>query len=183
MKIGFTGAHGTGKTMTAQALKATGKFDDFYFPPSSARLLFGDGINTSATPLSQILITMDRTNNIAGHQNVITDRTAIDSWAYTEYQMITVWSPDEVPTGYAAITNQYVDRAMNDIDLLVYFPPFWLPKDDGIRLTDRNYQRNIDDLIKKGINMFYAGSVLHMKNESVQRRVEAIMSEIKFLGE
>jgi hypothetical protein len=178
MRIGFTGAHGTGKTMTADALRATGKFNDYYFPPSSARLLFGDGINTDATPLNQILITMDRTNNIANYENVITDRTAIDSWAYTEYQMITIWAPDEVPLGYASITNQYVDRAMNDIDLLVYFPPYWSPRADGIRRTDRKYQRDIDDLIRAGIDIFYAGTVLTMGNESVQKRVQAILSEL-----
>jgi deoxyadenosine/deoxycytidine kinase len=178
VKIGFTGAHGTGKTTLAEALRATGKFDDWYFPPSSARLLFGDGINTDATPLSQILITMDRTNNIAGYDNVITDRTAIDSWAYTEYQMITVWAPNEVPTGYAAITNQYVDRAMNEIDLLVYFPAYWPPEGDGIRLTDPNYQLNIDDLIQKGMQRFYSGDIYVMRNESTEKRVERILSEL-----
>ena len=178
MKIGFTGAHGTGKTALAQALKATGKFDDYFFPPSSARLLFGDGINTKATPMSQILITMDRTNNIAGYDNVITDRTAIDSWAYTEYQMITVWAPNEVPTGYAAITNQYVDRAMNDIDMLVYFPIYWAPEDDGVRLSDPDYQSNIDDLIQRGIGLFYPGDVYVMKNEPVEARVDRILSEL-----
>jgi len=178
MRIGFTGAHGTGKTKTAEAMKASGKFDDYYFPPSSARLLFGSGINTSATPLNQIMITMDRANNIASHENVISDRTAIDSWAYTEYQMMTVWLPHEVPIGYASITNQYVDRAMRDIDVLVYFPIYWPIELDGIRLPDTNYQKSIDDLIRAGLGRFWTGDILVMENESIENRIQKIVDFI-----
>src|SRR5690349_6185755 len=123
MKIGFTGAQGTGKTTVAEALKAHPDVTGYYFPPSSARNFTSVGINTEANPLSQILITIDRVTNIQAHPKVITDRTAVDSWAYTEYQLMNTWRKEDIPDGYVSITNQYVDYAMAQIDWLFYFPP------------------------------------------------------------
>lgn len=180
MRIGFTGAQGTGKTMVSQALKKRPEFQAYYFPPSSARLLVTAGINKDASPLSQFLITVDRVMTIAAYPDVVTDRTAIDSWAYTEYQLMHSWTPDEVPTGYAAITNQYVDLAMLQIDHLFYFPPYWPPVGDGYRSAERRYQLDIDDLIRHGIRKFYPGQreCITMPEATVADRVEMVLDSI-----
>lgn len=175
MRIGFTGSQGVGKTTVSELMRADQRFDDYFFPVSSARLLISSGINTEATPLNQLLIMLHRVNNIQASPNVVSDRTAIDSWAYSQYQSEHVWNKDEVPPGYEEITRRFVELAMRDIDLLVYFPVFWLPEYDGVRSPVLNYQTEIDKYIIKGIERFYAGPVLTMCNESASARADRII--------
>jgi hypothetical protein len=145
---------------------------------SSARLLKDNGINTSADPLSQLLVMLHRTNNIQASPNVISDRTAIDSWAYNQYQLDHIWHKDDVPYGYKETTDRFVELAMRELDLVVYFPVFWLPQYDGVRSPVHDYQYKVDSYIKQGLSKFWYGPFLAMDNESPKDRVEKVVDKI-----
>ena len=173
MRIGMTGAHGTGKSTVTEYLKTLDRFKHFYCPPSSARVLQAFGINDKADPLGQWLITVDRHNNICSDQDVITDRTPIDSWAYSMY-MKESWN---VPQAYFDILDEYVGRAMKDIDLLVYFPVYWDLEDDGVRSLDKAYQNNIDDWILTAMDKFCPyHEIVTMEDESPEFRADKIIA-------
>lgn len=172
MRIGFTGAQGTGKTTMMEYLKTLDRFKHFYCPPSSARVLKDFGINDKADPLGQWLITVDRHNNIVSDYEVITDRTPIDSWAYSMY-MKESWN---VPQAYFDILDEYVRRSMKDIDLLVYFPIYWDPEPDGVRSLDKSYQNDIDDLILHAMEVFCPyHEIITMEDEPTEFRADKII--------
>jgi GTPase SAR1 family protein len=151
MKIGFVGSQGTGKTSLAEELMRREYFKNYVFSPSSSRRLSSRlGINQSASPFSQLAITVarvadeDRSSNY-GRKDTLSDRTPLDSMAYTRYQRTNVWPEDDVEADICMeVSEGLVRRAMRDFDTIVYFPVYpWGISDDGVRKTDLDYQREI----------------------------------------
>lgn len=151
MKIGFTGSQGTGKTTLAKALLADSWFKDrnFVFVPSTARIAEKEGfkVNRDADPLSQLLTTVGRITAEYGVEDEVTstisDRTPLDSLAYTTYQFNEVWG-DFNSVYYWKVSYDLVEKYMGEYDHIFYFPPYWAPKDDGLRDPDVQYQQDID---------------------------------------
>lgn len=156
IKIGMTGAHGTGKTSMAEAMQRVA-FRSFALVPSTARQIkaYGYPINREATELSQILVPLLRmideaeatTNkhNQLYKQGIISDRTLVDSLAYTMYQNLHVWeSGDLIENVTLRLTQMY----MNTYNVLLYFPIYWKNVADGVRDPDEEYRRQIDLNIK-----------------------------------
>lgn len=158
MRVGFTGAQGTGKTTL---LRAVEKSDlGFTIVPSTARTAADAGflVNRDADPMSQLVTTVgrvateDRLFRQTGH--TISDRTPLDSLAYTLYQGANVWGNlPEVNEYYMDISVSLVLEHMYKYDYIIYFPPLWAPKADGLRDTDIEYQRQIDALIRSLLEM------------------------------
>lgn len=154
MKIGFTGSQGTGKTTLAKALLQDSWFKDrnYVFVPSTARVAEQEGfkVNRDADPLSQLLTTVGRITAEYGVEDEITstisDRTPLDSLAYTTYQFNNVWE-DFNSKFYWKVSYDLVQKHMAEYDYIFYFPVFWAPKDDGLRDPDSGYQHDIDELI------------------------------------
>jgi hypothetical protein len=156
IKIGMTGAHGTGKTSMAQAMLA-GPFQKFSLVPSTARQIkeYGYPINREATELSQILVPLLRmvdeaeavTNrhNRMYKQGIISDRTLVDSLAYTMYQNANVWETNSI---LEQITFRLAKMHIGTYASLLYFPIYWDNVDDGVRDPDEQYRRVIDHNIK-----------------------------------
>lgn len=152
MKIGFTGSQGTGKTTLAKYMLKDKAFKDYSFVPSTARIAEAEGfkVNRDADPLSQLLTTVGRvTAEYAVDKmglNTISDRTPLDSLAYTTYQFNNVWT-DFNSKYYWQVSYDLVEKYMSEYDVIFYFPPYWEPKGDGLRDTDPQYQEDIDVLI------------------------------------
>lgn len=178
MRIGFCGSQGTGKTSVADYLSKLDIFEDFYFPPSSARTLSNVKINQKANALDQILITLDRYTNIISHHDVISDRTPVDSWAYSTY----VNDPD-MSGDYFPVVDRFTREAMKSIDLVVYFPVLWTPRHDGVRSMDVVYQQSIDALIIEGLHRFCPyHEIMIMENEPVEERSDKIVAAAEEMG-
>lgn len=151
MRVGFTGAQGTGKTTLLKAINKNNL--DLRPVPSTAReaLKAGFNVNRDADPLSQLVTTVsritleDRLYHNTGR--TISDRTPLDSLAYTCYQMHNVWDKDVGNEYYWSISKSIVVQHMWKYDHIFYFPPFWKPKADGVRDDDEQYQRDIDSII------------------------------------
>lgn len=158
MRIGFTGAQGTGKTTLLRAVEENDM--GYAVVPSTAReaLKAGYKLNREADPLSQLVTTVSRValedNLYRLHGKTIGDRTPLDSLAYTAYQMALVWpSQMHVPGYYWNISEQLVVEHMHKYDHIFYFPPYFAPKRDGVRDGDVQYQNSIDEIIKRFLNM------------------------------
>jgi len=148
MRIGFVGSHGSGKTSLAKHLmESYAEFKNFVYVPSSARRLERFvPINKEATPSSQLYITASRIADEeelsgSGRSSILSDRTPLDSLAYTHYQNEKVWAGKEKALMHTS--ELLVRRAMRDYDEIVYFPVYWEPKDDGVSLADADYQKEI----------------------------------------
>jgi len=180
MKIGFFGSQGTGKTTTMNAFKSNPSFRHYSTITSRAREASKSGLplNTDATPLSQLLVTVSRCNEDinAGHCNVISDRTPLDSLAYTLYSVENKWS-DYYEQFYIDTSWNLVSACMSKYDALFYFPVYWSPKSDGVRSSDKTYQEDIDKIIRRAATSMGITSFT-MPNDSVEKRVEFIRSQI-----
>jgi hypothetical protein len=87
--------------------------------------------------------------------------------AYTYYQNQNAWKSqyDEM----VKASELLVRRAMRDYDLVVYFPAYWEPEDDGTRLTDVEYQKMIGLYMMMYMNRFGIKPYI-MTNEPVDKR-------------
>lgn len=145
MRIGFTGAQGSGKTTLAKLLEQDRSVQ---FVPSTARIAMQSGykINTEADPLSQLLTTVSRftAEQDAIGDIIVSDRTLLDSLAYTTYQFNHVWQGQDRNDFYMQTSFDFVADAMLRYDYIFYFPPYFAPEDDGVRSADLEYQAEID---------------------------------------
>lgn len=187
MRIGFTGSQGTGKTTLAKEMVR--QWPEYVYVPSTARAAAAAGllINRDADPLSQILTTVSRCTEedrlyrqSAG--NVISDRTPLDSLAYTIYQNETVWKKTPFnPDFYMDLTYKFVREHMYKYDIVYYFPIYWGPKGDGIRDPDAQYQQDIDEYVQ---SMLSSMKVQHlvMPKGSTQDRFVFVEESLKSIA-
>jgi AAA domain len=158
MLIGFIGSHGTGKTTTAKEYAAMAGSTALL---SSSREVHGAGlpINKEATRLTQLMITVARANQAHTYGGLpggdyVADRTPLDSYAYTHYQIDNVWKPDpELDSLYIRQTHSLVTAAMEQYDHLFFFPVYWSAKGDDARIEDDVYQAVISDRIISLLNL------------------------------
>lgn len=151
MRVGFCGTQGSGKTTLMKAVEKSSL--GFTAVPSTARgaIQAGFKLNRDADPLSQLVTTVarcaveDKIFRETG--KTISDRTPLDSLAYTTYQISNVWEAQPYSTYYWSISRDLVAEHMHKYDLVVYFPPLWSPKADGVRDPDVAYQKEIDRII------------------------------------
>lgn len=147
MRIGFIGSHGTGKTSLAKHMTEMPEWRDHVFVPSGVRRISNlVKINRDAGPYDQLLSTCARIADEellsdGGKTGTISDRTPLDSLAYTAYQHHNIWTGN--PGEYMQICEGLVRQSMRTYDALVYFPVYWTPEDDGVRLVDPDYQRQV----------------------------------------
>lgn len=181
MRIGFTGAQGTGKT---SVLKKVEEKKEFVVVPSTARAALEAGykVNRDATPLSQLVTTVGRIGTEDHlhrlHGNTVSDRTPLDSLAYTTYQFNNIWAEYDKNKYYWAASVDLVTEHMHKYDLIVYFPVYWAPKDDGVRDPNVEYQEAIDGHIKLFLTTMELDYVV-MPNASSTDRYKFLINAIK----
>lgn len=150
------GSQGSGKS-TLAALVAEND-PTVTFVPSTAReaIKYGYKVNTEADPLSQLLTTVSRitAEKAAVGKTIISDRTPLDSLAYTTYQMDNVWTASEQNDFYYKTSVDLVKQHMGIYDMLLYFPPYFAPVDDGVRSGDIDYQLQIASYMEDYLEAF-----------------------------
>jgi hypothetical protein len=176
IKIGMAGAHGTGKTSMALAMLKTQAFSKSILVPSTARQIkeYGYPINREATELSQLLVPLLRMVDEYEHEPqaeneaLISDRTLVDSLAYTMYQNDHVWESGSL---IEFVSRRLTEMHMSSYDYVLYFPIYWDGVEDGVRDPDENYRRAIDSNVLSILELMNI-RYLEVPNVSPEARAE-----------
>jgi hypothetical protein len=177
MRIGFTGAHGTGKTTTAQRLVQILP-QNWPMVPSTARLSQAAGfpINRDATPESQLFTMMARTSLEdkveREYGRVVSDRTPLDSLAYTKYQLDYMWKDRDLQF-YYDMSYEHTLSHMQKYDAVFYFPVLWSPVDDGVRDPSVEYQLEHNRILVR-LAIHQATQLIRVPDGTVDERAQFI---------
>ncbi len=186
MRIGFMGTHSTGKTATAEKLATYG---DFVFVPSSARRVAASGgkVNRQADRESQILTTLARAVDLEkAYQDspgkiILSDRTPLDSLAYTKYQADYIWDSDDLSDFYWTYSSKFVYQAMRSFDRLFFFSAASLSLiEDGLREKDDLYRQQIEKILADLIvdDEWIASKVVVVPAGTIEWRADYIYGKI-----
>lgn len=88
MRIGFSGTHSTGKTTLLGDLLTTGYFNNYVDRSGGSRWVHSLGlpINQNGNDAGQTLIILNQVRNLWAYDDMVTDRTLIDTLVYTILQ-------------------------------------------------------------------------------------------------
>ena len=172
MKIGLVGTMSVGKTTLAKALGETDRFKDHAVQTERSRYLSGLGIplNTDSTLPGQFIFLAERAGELL-HPNIITDRTIWDVCSFTlSAKSITDFEK-----------RAFVDAAMHlkdHYDVVVYVSPRGVDmEDNGIRETDLNYRRKIDEVIKLSLQEYRPNKLIEVEG-TTEERIATILQNI-----
>lgn len=167
MKIAITGSFGTGKTTLANHVaEAKG----FTLLPEVARVMAEEGYKLDKEITAEIEHEMFlRQVALECHQGpYISDRCLVDLLAYSavlfENDFELLWT---------------ISRALRDAkyDVIIYLEPEFPIENDGVRSTDGEFQKIIDDRIKsilKGLNLTH-----HKVSGSREERLSQVLKIIE----
>ena len=172
MRIGLAGTMSVGKTTLAKALGETDRFKDHAVQTERSRYLSGLGIplNTDSTLPGQFIFLAERAGELL-HPNIITDRTIWDVCSFTlSAKSITDFEK-----------RAFVDAAMHlkdHYDVVVYVSPRGVDmEDNGIRETDLNYRRKIDEVIKLSLQEYRPNKLIEVEG-TTEERIATILQNI-----
>lgn len=187
MKIALTGAHGVGKSTLVSLLKYEFQSKGYSaeFTPEVPRLIceivndkeyFRRGHNSllkqSLILLGQLIVE-EKMHNTENLNVQICDRTLFDHWAYS----LSLFGQEIREGNYQTIYESFIAEHCKSYDRIFYIPIEFKPFDDGIRESDEEFQREIDNLIvqlleKHNINY-------ETITGSVSNRIAIIMKSLK----
>jgi len=175
MKIGLTGTHSVGKTTLLNALRSESCFKDFAICDEVTRQVraLGLEINELGSDNTQRVIMLKHIENIMLHDNMITDRTALDCFVYSRYLL----SKQKITVDTFAIIHKLFLKIWNMYDLVFFIEPEFDLVPDGVRSVDENFR---DDIHKEFVNTIAELKLykdnLHYLKGSVVSRVQQVMT-------
>lgn len=182
MKIGMAGSHGTGKTTMANAMVAHEQFSNLGLVPSTARQIkaYGYPINREASEISQLLVPVLRILDeydaaFRPDAGIISDRTPVDSLAYTMYQNMHVWDNGDL---IEHVAYRLAKMHMDEYDYVLYFPVYWNNVVDDVRDPDEEYRKEIDRLVLSSLEMLDV-NFMTVPNITPEKRVEWFLSQVQ----
>jgi len=147
MKIGLCGTMSVGKTTLVNALKDLPEFKDYITRTERSKELMAMGIplNTDSTLLGQTVFLAERASELM-QENIITDRTVIDVMAFARCsESMYYFEADDFC--------QFASYMLKKYDYIFYVSPEGVKiEDNGIRETNAEYRKLIDESIQLLIN-------------------------------
>lgn len=177
MRISVCGAQCTGKSTLINALGE--KLPEYDIQRESVRYLvknYGFDIKAANTDLQLALLNW-QTRALYEHDNILLDRSFIDSTSYMLYYHKR--KQPEVPTG---VYNYIMDTAKmlsQKVDLFVFLKPEFKFVDDGFRILDAEQQNEITELMEGLFDEFGVNYKVLEVEGSVEDRVNQVLSYIK----
>lgn len=171
MRIGISGAQSVGKTTLLNALRSENLFKGYSICNEVTRRVkeYGFRINENGDDITQRLIMQEHIVNVFLHDNMITDRTALDGVVYTTY--LNNKSKVSVPT--LLFAQEVFNKLKYSYDLFFYIKPEFDIEDDGVRSTDKDFRDEIvqifDHYLLQLPHIILTGSV----RERVQQVLDA----------
>jgi nicotinamide riboside kinase len=147
MKIGLCGTMSVGKTTLVNALKDLPEFKGYITRTERSKELMAMGIplNTDSTLLGQTVFLAERASELM-QENIITDRTVIDVMAFA-------WGSESMYYFEADDFCQFASYMLKEYDYIFYVSPEGVKiEDNGIRETNAEYRKLIDESIQLLIN-------------------------------
>lgn len=143
MKIGFCGTMSVGKTTLVNALAELPEFKDYKSTTERSKYLMELGIplNTDSTVKGQAVFLAERANELM-QDNIITDRTIIDVMAFASCSnSMYYWEKDDFCS--------FASNMIEEYDYIFYVSPEGVDiENNGVRETDANYRKRIDETIQ-----------------------------------
>ena len=171
MKIGLCGTMSVGKTTLIKALSQIEQFKGYTCTTERSKYLNSLGIplNHETTIEGQTIFLAERVTELM-QDYLITDRTIIDVMAFTNCaKMVSVIDGDAF--------EDYAKRFISQYDHIFYISPEGIDiEDNGVRETDADYRRQIDEEIQK--LLFKHRPVVHTLKGSTEERIEQILKTI-----
>jgi GTPase SAR1 family protein len=152
LKIGLSGAQGTGKTTLMNVLrgsKVIQSIEGLEFLPEIVRELkakYNIQINELGTLETEMMVMTTHLQNLIGRKRFISDRCLVDNMLYATAS--TLPPPEE----YTEFNKWLVERMIPQYDIIFYIPVEFDPPEDGVRNLDKNYY----DLMKNKFEDFYS---------------------------
>ena len=172
MRIGLVGTMSVGKTTLAKALGEIYQFKDHSVYTERSKYLrdLGIPLNTESTLNGQFIFLAERASELL-HSNIIADRTIWDVCAFTlSSRSISDFDKRTFIEAAMMLRNQY--------DLVVYVSPVGVEvEDNGIRTTDLDYRRKIDEVIKMSLIEFIPNKLI-MVEGTTEQRISTILQNI-----
>jgi nicotinamide riboside kinase len=172
MRIGLVGTMSVGKTTLAKALGELDQFKDHSVYTERSKYLrdLGIPLNTESTLNGQFVFLAERASELL-HSNIIADRTIWDVCAFTlSSRSISDFDKRTFIEAAMMLRNQY--------DLVVYVSPVGVEvEDNGIRTTDLDYRRKIDEVIKISLVEFIPNKLI-MVEGTTEQRISTILQNI-----
>jgi hypothetical protein len=160
VNIYFTGASGTGKTTLANLLAP--EYDMKVMPSISRSSPHPIGGTEHQQYISEKLFRLAMQD-----QNAVFDRTPLDVVGY------------DLAYGFPELATQstlYATVWKRTNPILIYFPVYWTPEDDGFRPTDEKTTTTVDLSIRVQLTGL---EYLTVENESPELRLKSVMEYIK----
>ena len=149
MKIGLCGTMSVGKTTLVNALAELPEFKDYNFRTERSKYLMEMGIplNTDSTTKGQAVFLAERASELM-QENIITDRTIIDVMAFAKCSKSMDYIEAQDFCDFAA-------NMLRDYDYIFYVSPEGVEiEDNGVRETDADYRKMIDETIQLLLNKY-----------------------------
>jgi nicotinamide riboside kinase len=175
MKIAISGAHCTGKTTLVNALKESGKYDDFIFRSNLLRGLkeMGISINEMGNTTTQMYVMTKFYEFLHTPGNAILDRCALDGMAYTMY-----FYPEMTENMQFVFENLFQEMVFK-YDAICYVVPELPLIDDGVRSVNKNFYNQVIQNFEILISEFNVP--VHRISGSVEKRVKQVNKIINSL--
>ena len=144
MRIAISGSQGVGKTTLIDKIWVDKSAENFHIEKEIVRSLMREGvsINKGADHRSQLIILEAHYKNILKYPELITDRCAIDAFAYA------IW--DYLKGNYSFSEHKEHESiflsCISSYDKVFYLKPEFQLQEDGVRSTDSVYQTEIHNL-------------------------------------
>lgn len=143
MKIGFCGTMSVGKTTLVNALQELSTFEDYKFRTERSKYLMEMGIplNTDSTVKGQAVFLAERASELM-QDNIITDRTILDVMAFAKCSKSMNYLEAQDFCDFAS-------NMLHEYDYIFYVSPKGVDiEDNGVRETDAEYRKMIDETIQ-----------------------------------
>lgn len=171
MMIGITGAQSVGKTTLLNALRSEKIFNNYAICDEVTRRVksYGLPINEDGTDNTQRLVMNEHIVNVFMHDNMLTDRTALDGLVYSTY----LFKHNNISISTMRYVNDVFSRVWASYDYVFYIEPEFDIVDDGTRSVSKEFRDEIAELFESTIEKRKLS--MHRVKGSVRNRVNSII--------